>query len=90
MRDDLDLAVAHLRDLNHVAEIAGAAVHLDAVVQELLKRVDVENLVVGRLRRIDDELFYFLQKKKRKTRTHTHTQSWRKVSTFLFVWYPFL
>ena len=56
MRNDLDLAVALLGDGDRVAEVAGAAIDLDAVVQELLKRLDVEDLVVDWLRAVDDEL----------------------------------
>ena len=56
MRDDLDLPFADLRDLDRVAEVAGAAVDLDAVVQELLEGGNVEDLVAGRLSGVDDEL----------------------------------
>lgn len=57
--NDLDLAVALLRDLHRLAQISDAAVDLDPVMQELLKGRDVEDLVAGRLRGIDDELFQF-------------------------------
>jgi len=57
VRNDLDLAVALLRDLDRVAEVAGAALDFDAVVQELLEGLDVEDLVVDGLRAVDDELF---------------------------------
>jgi hypothetical protein len=56
MRNNLDLALASLADLDGVTEIASAAVDLDAVVEELLERGHVEDLVVGGLRGIDDEL----------------------------------
>ena len=56
VRNDLDLAVALLRDLDRVAEVAGAALDFDAVVQELLEGLDVEDLVVDGLRAVDDEL----------------------------------
>jgi hypothetical protein len=56
MRHNLDLAVANLLDLHNIAEVAGAPVHLDAIVQELLKRRDVEDLVGRGLRGVDDEL----------------------------------
>lgn len=57
VRNDLDLALALLADLDRLAEVIGAAVDLDPVVQELLKSRDVEDLVRCRLRRVDDELF---------------------------------
>jgi len=53
---DLDLAIARLRDVDRVAEVADAAVDLDLLVQELLKGRDIEDLVAGGLRGIDDEL----------------------------------
>ena len=56
MSDNLDLAIANLGDNDLVAEVSNAALNLDAVVQELLKGRDVEDLVVGGLRSIDDEL----------------------------------
>lgn len=56
MSDNLNLAIARLGDLDIVAEVSDAALDLDAVVQELLKGGDVEDLVAGRLRGVDDEL----------------------------------
>lgn len=56
MRNDLDLALSLLGDLDGIAEIASAALDLDAVVEELFKRLDVEDLVVDGLRAVDDEL----------------------------------
>lgn len=54
--NDLDLAVALLGDLDGLAEVADAAVDLDLLVQELLEGRDVEDLVAGGLRGVDDEL----------------------------------
>jgi hypothetical protein len=54
--DDLDLALALLRDLDGLAEVADAALNLDLLVQELLKGRDIEDLVAGGLRGVDDEL----------------------------------
>lgn len=65
MRDDLDLAVAGLRDLDRVAEVAGAAVDLDAVVQELLEGRDVEDLVGGGLGCVDRVLSVALVRRSR-------------------------
>jgi hypothetical protein len=57
---DLDLALAGLADDNVVAKVVGAAVNLDAVLEELLEGGDVEDLVAGRLRSVDDELLRLL------------------------------
>lgn len=57
MCDNNDLSLALLGDLHDVAEITGAVLDLDLVVQELLKSSDVEDLVGGRLGSIDHELY---------------------------------
>jgi hypothetical protein len=54
--DDLDLALTSLADDNVVAEVVGAALNLDAVLEELLEGSDVEDLVAGGLGSVDDEL----------------------------------
>jgi hypothetical protein len=54
--NDLDLSITLLGDLDNVAKVTGAALDLDAVVQELLESLDVEDLVVDGLRAVDDEL----------------------------------
>jgi hypothetical protein len=54
--DNLDLAIANLGDDDLVTEVTDAALDLDAVVEELLEGGDIEDLVVGGLRSIDDEL----------------------------------
>jgi hypothetical protein len=54
--NDLDLSITLLGDLDDIAEVTSAALDLDAVVQELLESLDVENLVVDGLRAVDDEL----------------------------------
>ena len=54
--NDLDLAVTLLRDLDGLAEVADAALNLDLLVEELLEGGDVEDLVRGGLRSVDDEL----------------------------------
>jgi hypothetical protein len=56
--DDLDLALALLGDLNDITEVADTAVNLDLVLEELLEGGDVENLVAGWLRSVDDELVF--------------------------------
>jgi hypothetical protein len=56
VRNDLDLSIALLGDRNGITEVTSAALDLDAVVQELLERLDVEDLVVDGLRAVDDEL----------------------------------
>ena len=68
MSDDLDLAISLLGDLDVVAEVSGAAINLDAVVEELLEGLDVEDFVVDGLGAVDDELAIPLTRasKKRK------------------------
>lgn len=58
--DDLDLAVLEVGDGDVIAEVTGAAVDLDAGLQEGRKGGRVEDLVVGRLRRVDDVLLGLL------------------------------
>lgn len=58
--NDLDLALALLLDDDVVAEVVGAALDLDALLEELLERGDVEDLVGGGLRSVDDELLGLL------------------------------
>jgi len=53
VRDNLNLAGALLRDLDAVAEVADAALNLDAVVKELLECGNVKDLVVDGLRAVD-------------------------------------
>jgi hypothetical protein len=53
MGDDLDLAIPNLLDVDIVAEIARAAFDLDAIVQELLERAEVEDLVADGLGAVD-------------------------------------
>lgn len=56
MGNNLDLALALLLDNNVVAKVVGAALDLDAVLEELLEGSDVEDLVARGLRSVDDEL----------------------------------
>lgn len=56
MGNDLDLAITDLGDLDGLAQVADAAVDLDLLVQELLEGGDIEDLVAGGLRGVDDEL----------------------------------
>lgn len=56
MGNDLDLAITRRRDGDVIAQVVGAAVNLDVVLEELLKGGDVEDLVASRLRSVDDEL----------------------------------
>lgn len=57
VRDDLDLAITGLGDDDLITEVTDTALDLDAVVQELLERRDVEDLVACGLRSVDGELF---------------------------------
>ena len=54
--NDLDLALTSLGDDDVVTQVADAALDLDAVVEELLEGGDIEDLVRGGLRSIDDVL----------------------------------
>lgn len=56
VRNNLDLAITLLRDLDGVAEVTGTAVNLYTVVKELLKGSDIEDLVIRGLGGVDDEL----------------------------------
>lgn len=57
MRDDLDAAVAHVGNGDGVAEVAGAALDLDALLEESGERGRVEDAVLGRLLGVDDVLY---------------------------------
>jgi len=54
--DNLDLALTLLGDLDNISKVSGAAVNLDAVVEELLESSHIEDLVRRRLGGVDDEL----------------------------------
>lgn len=56
MGNDLNLAIADLGDLDGLAEVADAALNLDLLGEELLESGDVEDLVAGGLRSVDNEL----------------------------------
>ena len=56
MGNNLDLAIAGLGDHDVVTEVTDTALDLDAVVEELLEGGDIENLVGGGLRSVDNEL----------------------------------
>ena len=57
MGNDLNLSITLLGNLDDVSKVTGAAVDLDAVMEELLEGLDVEDLFVDGLRAVDDELF---------------------------------
>ena len=57
VRNHLDLSIADLGDLNDITEVSNTAVDLNLVLEKLLEGGDVENLVAGWLRSVDDELF---------------------------------
>ena len=54
--NDLDLALALLRDDHGIAQVSDPSIDLDLVVKKLLESRDVEDLVRGRLRGVDDKL----------------------------------
>ena len=55
MRHHLDFPIPGAIDLDNLPQIADPVIHLDLVVQELLERGHVEDLVRRGLRRVDDE-----------------------------------
>jgi len=54
--NNLDLALTLLGDLDNISQVSGAAINLDAVVEELLEGSNVEDLVRRRLGGVDDKL----------------------------------
>jgi hypothetical protein len=54
--NNLDLAIAGLGDHDVLTEVTNTALDLDAVVEELLKGRDIEDLVASGLRSVDNEL----------------------------------
>ena len=54
--NDLNLAITDLGDLDGLAKVADAALNLDLLGEELLEGRDVEDLVAGGLRSVDNEL----------------------------------
>jgi hypothetical protein len=56
VRDDLDAAVPKVRDIDGLAEVARAALDLNALLQERGEGGGVEDAVVGRLGGVDDVL----------------------------------
>ena len=65
VRNDLNLSIADLRDLDDITEVANTAVDLNLVLEELLEGGDVEDLIASGLRSVDDELFDQLAMSKR-------------------------
>ncbi len=60
VRHDLNTPIAEVADGDVVAEVAGAAVDLDALLKEGREGGGVENAVAGGLGGIDDELSPYL------------------------------
>ena len=56
MSNNDNLAITLSRDLDGITEVTDTVVDLDTLVQKLLEGTDVENLVGGWLRSVDDEL----------------------------------
>jgi hypothetical protein len=56
VRNNLNLSVALLADLDCVTEVASAAIDLYTIMKELLESREIENFVVDRLGGIDHEL----------------------------------
>jgi hypothetical protein len=58
VRNDLNLAIADLLDLNGITQVSDTAIDLDLVLEELLEGGDVEDFVASGLRGVDYELFF--------------------------------
>jgi len=56
VRNDFNLALSLLRDLYSIAKVSDAAINLYLVLEELLESRDIEDLVAGGLRSVDDKL----------------------------------
>jgi hypothetical protein len=54
--NNLNLSITNVLDLNLVTQVANTVVNLDLVLEELLESGDVEDLVRGGLRGVDDVL----------------------------------
>lgn len=52
---DTDLGLVR-GDFDLAAKLTGLAVDLDAVMEELVEGIDIENLIINRLRAVDGEL----------------------------------
>lgn len=58
VRNNLNLSLTSLADLDDITKVTGTSLDLDAVVEELLEGGGVEDLVVDGLRAVDDVLLY--------------------------------
>jgi hypothetical protein len=56
MGDNLNLSLSLLCDGYNIAQVVGASVDLNTIVQKLLEGCEVEDLVVDGLLSVDDEL----------------------------------
>lgn len=56
MCKDLDLSITDVLDLDLIAKVTNTVIDLDLVLEELLEGRDVEDLVAGRLRGVNDVL----------------------------------
>ena len=57
MRNDLDLAIALVRNRHHISEIAHTPIDFDFLMQELFEGGDVKDFIRCRLGGVDYELF---------------------------------
>jgi hypothetical protein len=56
VRNNLDLSLTDLGDLYGLAKVSHTAIDLDLILEELLKRGDIEDLIGCWLGSVDDEL----------------------------------
>jgi hypothetical protein len=54
--NNLDLSLTDLGDLYGLAKVSDTAINLNLILEELLERGDIEDLVGGWLGSVDDEL----------------------------------
>jgi len=71
VRDDLDLPVARLADADIIAQVPGAALDFNAVVQEFLEGAEIEDLVGNGLRAVDRVLVRNLPGLRARLALHT-------------------
>lgn len=86
MGNDLNLALALLLNNDIVAQVVGAALDLDGILEELLKGGDVEDLVVGRLLSVDDELPPLRQHANLTAQSHNVPRTAKKLTFLVCFW----
>lgn len=86
MRHDFDLVAADLGDGNGVAQVAGAAIDLDALREELLEGGDIEDFVRNGLGAVDGVLLHAELATGRRERKRRAVPSWSPWCLSLRLW----